>query len=366
MSIKISSEQLKLGINICSRFVPLRPTLPVLSNIRLQGTKTKIKLSATNLESSVTVELPAAGEAWETTVPAKLLVEFLNLVKGSETKITLDKDKVNLVSGMAEGNFNTINANEFPAIPGKQVGALEIGQKELYLAVQNIAFAASSDEGKPVLNGILLRSVENKTLLVATDSYRLARFELTQDYNLTDLIVPARAFAEAVKIAGELGEEVISLGSAAENNQLFVSGENFQISTRLIDGVYPAFEQIIPHDFVCEVMVDKQDLISAVKQAAVFARDTGNVVKLFITKKAGVKVWASTKQVGEGSATVAAAVSGEDLNIAFNSRFLLDGLEACSGKEVKLRFSGELRPGIVTGDNEKEFNYVVMPVKPQN
>ena len=366
MTTKLPSEKLRQAVSICNRFVPLRPSLPVLANIKFESQKTKLKLTATNLENSVSLELPSSGEVWETTIPAKLLVEFLNLVKSTEAILTESKETVEVVCGEARGSFNTIAASEFPTVPEEKQRTTEIAQKDLQQAVGDVVFAASGDEGKPVLNGILLRTKSNKTLLVATDSYRLAQHQLDQDYNLNDIIVPARALAEAVKIAGELGEEVVHLTTSAENNQLFIAGESFQIANRLIDGVYPAFEQIIPSSFVCEARVAKEEMVAAVKQTAVFARDTGNVVKLFLTKKEGLKVWASTKQVGEGSSSLKADVSGEDLEVAFNSHFLLEGLEAAAGRELKLRFSGSLKPALIVGENENAFNYIVMPVKPQN
>ncbi len=366
MHSKTTTETFRQALNICNRFIPLRPSLPVLANIKIESQKTKLILTATNLENSIIVETPSSGELWETTVPAKLLVEFLNLVKSSETKIDFSKEKLDLNCNDAQGSFNTIASSEFPKISSEKKEGINIAQRDLQTAVQNIVFAASADEGKPVLNGVLLRTQSSKTILVATDSYRLAKYQLKEDYNLADTIVPARALSEAIKIAGELGEETVTLSVSPENNQLFVSGESFQIATRLIDGVYPAFDQIIPTSFVCEVTVAKDAFVPAVKQAAVFARDTGNVVKLFITKKTGVKIWASTKQVGEGTTNVPAEVSGEDIEAAFNSHFLLEGLEAINGKEVKLKLSGSLKPALIVGEADKSFDYIVMPVKPQN
>lgn len=366
MKTKVSTEKLRQAVSICNRFISLRPSLPVLANIKIESSKTKLRLLATNLENSIVIEIPATGEVWETTITAKLLAEFLNLVKSPETILESDKEELQLLCGEARGKFNTIAASEFPSIPEEKNTNFTTNQKELQLAVNNIVFAASADPGKPVLNGLLIRSQNNKTRLVTTDSYRLALYFLTEDNQLPDVLVPARAFAEAIKIAGELGEELVSFSLASENNQLFVSGESFQIATRLIDGVYPAYEQIVPKEFVADAVAAKESLIAAVKQTAVFARDTGNVVKLQLNKKAGLKISAETRQVGEGDATVKASVTGEELEIAFNSHFLLEGIEAATGSEIKLRFSGSLRPALILGENENSFNYVVMPVKPQN
>lgn len=365
MTTKVSSEKLKQAVNIANRFISLRPTLPVLGNLKLESTKTKLTISATNLENSLILQISASGNDWETTVPAKLLLEFINLVSDPEAVISFEKDRLEVSCGVTNGSFNTISAAEFPVIPEADSEKVSLSQKELFTAVSSINFAASVDEGKPVLNGILVRSKDKSLTLVATDSYRLAEYSLAQGLELTELVVPAKSFSEAVKIGGELGEEVIDLGVVTENNQLFFSGENFQVATRLIDGTYPNFEQIIPTNFVCEAVVDKASLVSAVKQTAVFARETGNVVKLFIDKK-NIRVWASTKQIGEGESKVLAEVEGEELEIAFNSRFLLDGFEQVAGPSLKLKFSGNLKPALILGENDKNFRYVVMPVKSQN
>lgn len=366
MQTKVSSEKLRQAVNICNRYISLRPSLPVLANIKIVSDKSRLRLSSTNLENSIVVDVAASGEVWETTIPAKLLVEFLNLAKAEQATLSENKETVEVSCGEAQGKFNTIAASEFPNIPEEKNKAFEIEQKDLYQAVSKVVFAASTDEGKPVLNGVLLRSKGDKLQLVATDSYRLAEYELSEKFEMEDTIIPARAFSEAVKIAGELGEEVVQLTVSQGSNQLFVSGQNFQIAIRLIDGVYPAFEQIIPTTFVTELTVAKDELINAVKQAAVFARDTGNVIKLFLAKKTGVKIWASTKQVGEGSSSLTAALTGEDLEVAFNSHFLLAGLDAVEGSDVVIKFSGSLKPALVLGEANKAFNYIVMPVKPQN
>jgi DNA polymerase-3 subunit beta len=363
--MKITSEKLRQAVGICNRFIPIKPSLPVLANIKIESTKTKLVLSATNLENSIVLETPASGEPWETTIPAKLIVEFINLTEGELAELELDKEKLKVTCGDAQGVFNTIAASEFPKLPKEEGGGTVIEVDSLQTAVGNIAFAASSDPGRPVLNGILMRGKGGKTSLVATDSYRLAQYFLKEPYNFNDLIVPAKGFSEAVKIAKELGEEEVSLTNSESNNQMFISGQTFQITVRLIDGSFPAYEQIIPTTFVSELRIPKENFVLGIKQSAVFARDTGNVIKLMLGKQGDVEIFGSTKQIGEGSTIVKGIIEGEELEVAFNSRFLLDGLEKIKGEEAKLHFAGSLKPALIKGEEDKEFSYIVMPVKPQ-
>lgn len=364
---KLITEELKQSINITNRFVPLRPSLPVLGNILIKSTKTQLEFSATNLENSINLKVKANGEAWETTVSAKILTEFVNSLQEAETNLTLVKDLLEIKSGSVQGSINTIDATEFPNLPSLPKDAKkDISQKTLYDSVSRVAFAASADPGKPVLNGLLLRPNDKGLQIVATDSYRLSLINITETFDLAETIVPARTFVDGLKIAGELGEENLSLTTAAENNQLYIVGERFQLATRLIDGVYPAFEQIIPTKFPTKLVASKKELADKIKAAAVFAREIGNVVKLTLSQKGEIKISANTAQVGQAEASFKAEVSGEDLTVAFNSGFLLDGLGAFKDDEVTIEFAGELRPAVITSAEKVDFRYIVMPVKPQN
>lgn len=367
MATKLISEQLKKVVSISNRFVPLRPSLPVLANVYLKATKTKLILVATNLESSIRVEIPAVSEEWEITTPAKILGEFLNSTKDKEVNLSLSKENLKVSSGNLEANIAGIAASEFPKVPeNKSEDAIAFKQKELQEAVSSVAFAASVDEGKPVLNGILIKEEDDKTILVATDGYRLAKKILSKKYKIEQTIVPARIFPEALRVAAEMEETEVSLSISENDNQLLLFGESFLIATRLIDGVYPNFNQIIPNKFVTEVLVSKENLIAAIKATAVFARDSGNVVKLSLGKNQEIKLAANTVQVGESSASVVAKITGDELKIAFNSHYLLDGLNSIAEENIKISFSGVLSPAQIVGENEKGFMYIVMPVKAQN
>lgn len=361
-------ENLQKGVSLVNRFVSLKPTIPVLANIYLSGEKAKLTLRVTNLETSIQVELPAKTEAsWETTAPAKLLSEFLNAVGGNETVLALEKENITIKTQDSQGTLATIAASEFPKPPFVETRqeATSFKASEIYQIVSKIAFAASQDEGKPVLNSIYLTKEDDKPLLVATDGYRLTKHTLERKEQFGDLLVPARTFLEALKVANDLEEEEVGILSNADANQLLIIGDKFQVATRLINGTYPNYKQIIPTSFGTSVEIKREELIAAVKATAVFARDLGNVVTLAVSPKQKLSISASTKQVGEGSTLLTANVAGSELVVSFNSHFLVDGLAALKSDSVRIEFSGALSPAKISAADEPNFVYIVMPVKAQ-
>lgn len=361
-------ETLQKGVSIVNRFVSLKPSIPVLANIYLSGEKAKLVLRVTNLETSIHVEIPAKTQTnWETTAPAKLLAEFLTAVGGSEAELGLDKENITIKTQDSQGTLATIAASEFPRPPfvESRQGATEFKAADIYQIVTKIAFAASQDEGKPVLNSIFLTNEEEKPVLVATDGYRLAKYTLAQNEKFDDLLVPARTFLEALKVANDLEEEVVAVLSNPEANQLLVIGDKFQVATRLINGTYPNYKQIIPTDFGTRLEAKREELIAAVKATAVFARDLGNVITLNVSPKQKLTLSATTKQVGEGITSLAANVEGGELVVSFNSHYLVDGLAALKSDAVKIEFSGALSPAKISAKEEPNFVYIVMPVKAQ-
>lgn len=364
----VVKTNLQRGVSIVNRFIPLRPTIPVLGNVYFGVEKGEIILRVTNLETSIEVKIPAKTDtAWETTIPAKLLTEFLSTVGGTELEIETEKESVVLNTDQTKVTIATISATEFPKPPFSERGKEESKFKtsETYQTAAKIAFAASLDEGKPVLNSIYLKKEEGGLALVATDGYRLAKQLLPTSADTDELLVPARTFVEALKVANELEEEAVVVTSDKNTNQLLVVGENFQVATRLVNGVYPNYKQIIPSKFVTSIDVNREELTAAVKTVAVFARDLGNVVTFNITDKKKVILSATTLQVGEGSTQLGAEVSGESIKVSFNSHYFSDGLAALKSETVKVAFSGELSPALISAKEDPNFSYIVMPVKSQ-
>lgn len=365
MQTTLLKEALVKGVSIANRFIPSRPSVPVIGNIYFKSQKGELILKATNLEASIEIHLPAkSGEDWEITAPARVASEFINATAEKEISLEVDKESLVITTSESRGVLAGITTTEFPPLPEiKETEEMEFEQSLLGEAVSSVSFASSNDEGKPILTGILVREAEKELVLVATDGYRLAQKHMKHKPGFGEAIVPAKILSEAVKIAGELEEDLIKVSLNKEENQILISGAKFQISSRLLDGTYPAFSQIIPEKFVTEISVSKEKLLSAVKTTAVFARDLGNVVRLKINKD--VQIEANTAQVGEGSTKLECSFSGDSLEVAFNSHFLLDGASSIKADNLELKISGPLSPALIKTKEDDSFIYVVMPVKVQ-
>jgi DNA polymerase-3 subunit beta len=306
----------------------------------------------------------------ETTVPAKLLGEVLNTIPGENVSIKTDKENIIIETQDTIGTLATISAAEFPKPPfdterEEKNETTEFKTKEILQAVGRVAFAASIDEGKPVLNTVNLTNEESEFILVATDGYRLARQTLPVKSPIEELLIPAKTLLETLKIASDFEEEEVTFSSDKDSNQLVIKGSNFQVATRLVNGTYPNYKQIIPTSFPTTLNINRETLLTAIKSTAVFARDLGNVVTFSLTKPNKVSLKATTAQIGEGSTELSGEVQGENLTVSFNSHYFADGLTNLKSEKVKVEFSGQLSPAIITAEGDKGFSYVVMPVKAQ-
>lgn len=366
MKTTLLKEDFYQMVLICTRFLAARPNLPVLNNLLIEARKNKLRLSATNLETAIKIESTAKNEGdWETTIPGRIINEFMSQAKGKEVLLEEEKENIKITSGEINASLASISAGEFPKLPTLKTKTEEYETKTLYQAVSQVAFSASHDEGKPILTGILLKKEKEGTLAVATDGYRLAKKVIKSDYNFDRLVVPAKTLVEALKVANEMGSEKVSMALSEEENQLFITGDSFALASRVLDGVYPQFEQIIPNQFVATVRAEKEKLTDAIKAAAVFAKDIGNVVKIKI-KKEEIEVSANTAQVGEATASLPAEISGEEIKVAFNSQYVLEGLAAIKEDSIKISLSGSLSPALITAEKNDGFSYIVMPIKAQS
>ncbi len=368
MKITVLTEELNKALNLVSRVVSVKPSLPVLANVLLKASKTKLELVATNLETSVKLTVSAKiEEEGETTLPAKIFSELVNTTKEEKLDLTLNKENLEIKGTNLKASLATISALEYPPFLDKTKGEKQTVPTQLILeALGQVVFASSVDEGRPILTGVLLRGEKENSLLVATDGFRLAKKEIALNYEGPDLIVPARSFQEVTRFAQEAAVPDLQMALLTENNQIFFGSEKFELTSRLLEGSFPKFEQIIPEKFVSSVKLSKGVLVDQIKQTAVLARDLGNVVQIDIDKQKGMFLQAKTAQIGAVSTKLDTKVDGDALKIAFNARYLLDGLAVIPEEIVTLSFSGPTSPAMVSGDKDDSFTYIVMPVRIQN
>jgi len=373
MKLTILQENLQKAISSAERFVANKSQLPVLGNLLLEAKKSQFRITATNLETGFRVRVGAKVEReGAVTVPAKILGEFITTLSPGKVELESNKNSLKVSSGRFGATLQGIDAGEFPGFPKKaKSDSGQIETRILNELVEKVAFSASSDESRPVLTGVLW-DLETTSKLVATDGYRLSVLKLDKKdasgfiKTKKSFLLPSSALKEAAKVFVDSGEETVAVGWSEEQKQVFFSAGETTLVTRLLEGNFPKYQAIIPREFSTEVIIGSSDLLQAVKVAAIFARESANIVKFSVSKE-GIRVSANSPQVGENSTMVPTeGLKIEAGEIAFNSRYLLDFLLRVEGEKIKFSMNDGLRPGVFSGtENNDNFLHVIMPVRVQ-
>jgi len=373
MKVSILQENLTKGLNIVNRFILPRAQLPILNNVLIKTEQGRLKLSATNLETGINLWLGVKIEKeGEICVPAKNLTEYISLIPPQKIDLEVEKNLLKITSETYQANFITLSASEFPVIPTlKKKPEISLINKDLALAISQVAFAAAQDEGRPVLTGILFKVKKEKLILVATDGFRLSIKEISglksgEESKLQkDLIIPARALIEVGKMMTEGGEQNnLGLTITPENNQIIFSTPEVEIISRLIEGKFPDFEKIVPQKSQIQIIIETEALLQAVRAASIFAREASNIIK-FEIKGLKLEVSSNNPQMGENKITLEVKNEGEGGKIAFNSRYLLDFLNSVKSDLVSFEMTTSLNPGIFKPANDKSYLHVIMPIRIQ-
>lgn len=367
MKIKINQQDLLPVLQSVSRSCGVRATLPVLANILLQTENGKLKLSATNLELGVIKVVSAEVlEDGDVTVPSRTFLEIISSLEPGEINLESSSDQLKISTKKFNASLNGIPANEFPTIPLSESPGVMVDANVLKEALPEISFAAAADEGRPVLTGILTE-IKKKTLeLVATDGFRLAHKTTSLENTETDnfkALIPRRTLEEVVRLISEEEEvEKIEISTSENQNQMIFKINQTVLSSRLIEGQFPSWEKIIPQTSVNRAVLEKSDFLKAVKLASVFAKDSTNAVKLSTNSKQ-IKLSSEAKELGIQETDIDCQVEGEEITIAFNSRYLIDALSALPSSQVIVEFSGNLTPALIKPMGEQGLEYVIMPVR---
>lgn len=371
MKASCLQENLHRGLSIVGRAVSTKAQLPILGNILIATEQGKLKLSSTNLETGINFWLGAKVEKeGSLTVPARVLMELISSLPAEKIILESTEGILKVTCGMHESTMNGLSAREFPILSlSSQKEGPSFSQEILKEAISQVAFAAAQDEGRPVLTGVRWLQEGEHLVLAATDGYRLSTKKLTIKKGLFEkpLIVSARALLEVAHVSSEKTEEdkrEIKTVVLDEENQMGFSFKDTEIITRLIEGEFPDFSKIIPQGFTLRVVLDREILLKGIKIASIFARDAANIIKWRIGE-GRVTLTANSPQVGENSSEIEAKTEGEDVEIAFNFRFLLDFLTAAKGDKIVFETSGPLNPGVFRLDGDDSFLHIIMPVRVQ-
>ncbi len=374
MKVTVLQENLARGLSIVSRAVSPRSTLPVLSNILIASDEGRLRLSATNLELGITCWIAARiDEEGSTTVPARTFADLVNTLPGDQVQLTLDAktQSLHIKGGASNNDIKCIDAQEFPPLPVPEMeGAVPLNVVDFKEMIHQVAFAASTDESRPVLMGVLMNVEKDNVTMVAADGFRLSvrKAQLSQPApHPLNVIIPARALNELARVAGD-SEEPIYMVVPKNRGQVLFRVKDVEVVSQLIDGTFPDYQQIIPRNYKSRTLVSTAALLKACKQAEIFAREGSNVARFDIKQSNGdmqqseVEISATSEETGKNETIVEATVDGGGVLIAFNVKFLREALEVIKTPNVALETSAANAPGVIRPVGDDKFLHVIMPM----
>ena len=375
MKLSCLQENLSRGLSIVSRAVAARSTLPITQNVLLTTDQSMLKLSATNLEIGITTWVGGMiEEEGAITVPARLLSEFVNSLPSDRIDLELlpGTGVLQLICGRAEARINGADASEFPPIPVVEDGlGAQVEQQVLKAAIARVAFAAATEESRPVLTGVEVRLREDKFTLAAADGFRLA----VQHGSLAapveqeiEVIIPARTLNELSRLLGDLSEPVEILMTPTKGQVLFRM-PGVELVSQLLQGSFPNYDQLIPQGYKTRAVFDLPALLRATKTAAIFARDGSNIIRVQVVPEENGQspgkalISARSEEVGDNQDEVDAdTIEGDEAKIAFNSRYLQEVLSVLERGKVALETTSPSSPGVFKPTDSDDYVHVVMPM----
>ena len=378
MKITCLQENLSRGLAVVGRAVANRATLPVIHNVLLNVDQSMLKLSATNLEIAMTTWVGAKiEEEGSITVPARLLSEFVNSLPNDPINLQLDEGSglLEISSGSSKAHINITDASEFPPIPTVDDGiAAEVDPFVLRSAITRVAFAAATEESRPVLTGVELKLDESKFTMAAADGFRLAVHHgalLKPVPEEMSVIIPARTMNELNRLINDREEPVEILMTPAKGQVMFRirGGDTVEIVSQLLQGTFPNYEQLIPQSYTTRAVMDLPTVLRAARTASIFARDGSNIIRMHLmpaeadSEPPKVEISARSEEVGDNEDTVDLdEIEGEEGKIAFNSRYLLDVLSVLEKGKIALETTTSSSPGVFKPTDSDDYIHVVMPM----
>lgn len=364
MKIICTQENLKSGLLTVSKIISASNTLPVLNTVLLETSNGLLTLSSTNLEISIVTQIRGmVEEEGGVCIPAKQFTELISSFPSSNIKLSLNNNTLLIETEKHKANIKTISKEDFPLIPKIEDNlCFSAESQKLKKALDQVLFAVSQNETQPEISGILLSHQGNHIKLVATDRYRLAEKKLSQD-NISafkDCIVPHKTCSEISRIIGSLSE--ISEIVINENQFMLKLGET-RIISRLIDGEYPDYKHILPEEFSTVILTNRQELQSAFKTSGIFSSGNNSVKMSYFENSDYFEVSSGAGEYGESVTKINCARVNTSGSILFNFRYVQEVLSALEGQSVQININSDSSPVVFTNPEDKEYLYLVMPIK---
>ncbi|HBE26857.1 MAG TPA: DNA polymerase III subunit beta [Ktedonobacter sp.] len=375
MKITCKQQDLNRGLSIVSHAVSNRSTLPILANILLATDNGRLKLSATNLEIGINCWVDCqVHEEGSTTVPAKLFTDFVNSLSQTSVDIAVpdDSNKMNIKSEDSSANIKGMDSSEFPMIPSAEGGEPPVILEASMLKemIAEVVIAASEDESRPVFTGVLVQVGNEQVTFAAADAFRLAVRSAPLPGDNTshgDILIPARTLSELARILPSEG--AVQMIVTPNRSQVLFHTEQIDLVSRLIEGNFPNYRQIIPKEHTTRAVVDTKTFAARVKSAALFARDSSNIARVKIDGGDGsglaagvVTIEATAEDLGDNVGVLNAAIDGPEQQIIFNVKYLADVLAVIGTPEVAIEVNAATKPGVIKPIGHADYTYVIMPM----
>lgn len=364
MKLSCTKENLLAGLSTVGRIASKNLTLPILGNVLMRAEKGALILSATNLEVGVTAKVRGKiTDEGSITVQARLLTEYIGLLENEKIEIETEGSVLTVRGETAKTTIRGMAADDFPIIPSVSRNAgITLPCDAFRDGLNQVLFSAAQDTTRPEISGIFFSVAGTTMTMAATDSYRLAErsISLSTPHADVHVIVPTRALHELVRILPADGEVEVFLG----DTQALFTTDGIEVSTRLIEGQYPDYTQIIPKSSATEAHVDVETLSKAIKTASLFCRSGINDVTVAFDPTSGsITCAAANSELGEHQGSIPAKVTGGSVSVVFNYRYLLDGLSAINSKSVTIGVSDSGSPGVLRPQGTGAYLYLVMPIR---
>ncbi len=372
MKFSCLQENLSRGLQVVTRAIPVKSSLPILSNVLISTENGRIKLSSTNLETAITTYIGASvKEEGSVTVPARLIKEFVTNLPPSTIEAHIENDILHITSQKTKSRFNGNSANDYPELPTfpEKIKFVTIDPKVFDDAVSIVAFASGSDSTRPIFTGVNLSLSGNKLVMTSTDGFRLSEkvisIENSKDKGLKEFstIIPAKTLLETAKIFANSAEP-IRFGLNEEENLALFQAEDTFVATRTIDGNYLDYKRIIPTGHSLKANFSAADFLEAVRLTNIFAKEGNCTLKIRFDPQQGIiKVASLSEEMGEHESQLNAELEGELLDIAFNSKYLLEFLGNVKTERISFTTNGNVAACVLKPEDHKDFLHIIMPLQ---
>jgi DNA polymerase III subunit beta len=373
MQFTCLQENLEKGLTTVSKAVSARSPLPILANVLIVTEDGRLKLTASNTETSITCYVGASVDAdGSITLPAKILGEFVSHLSPTNIDFKLDGAIMHVKAGKTKSKFNGVASSSYPELPEitGSSSVITLDPQVFSDALSHVAFSAALDDTRPILSGILLDYKKGVLTVVSADGFRLSEkvLKVESDLDSFSVVIPAKTLIEVGRIFSKAGEPIKFVISESNNMALFESDE-VTVSTRILEGSFPDYKKLIPSDTVLSAEFGVEELLEAVKLTNVFAKNkegSHSPITVLFSPEGHLKVTSISQETGENHSEIEAEVTGDELSVVFNSRFLLDLLNNIKSDRLVFSTNGELTPGIVRAAGDSDFVHLIMPIRNQD